>query len=631
MTDSHEPPEDRFCDLVMKGGITSGVVYPKAIELLSHQYRFKSIGGTSAGAIAAVVTAAAEYQRRMTGSRAGFDLLAGLPAELQREVAPGTRKLLSLFQPQPAMRRLFSVLIGALNKDKTSSRIAQVITGFLWAYWPATLAAVVIALAAGVGGLGWFAAVLTLVLALPLLVGLWVYGDVTRRLVVHDLGLCTGLTEDREHEALIPWLHELIQRAAGKRLSDPPLTFGDLWDAPGFPPRWLTVPTTPTPRSIDLQMFSTNLSHGRPYVFPLPERNSLSTRFRDRERLYFTEREMKRCLPSDVVAWMMTKSQPYSVEPGREGKDPSTEAADGRRELPEPRDVPVLLAARMSLSFPFLFTAVPLHAIDHDLPKERKFRRCWFSDGGISSNFPMHLFDGLVPMWPTFGLNLEPEVEGRDMVFLPEKYDQGYGERWNHFAEKQGASMLGGFIGAIVGTMQNWNDNSLARMPGVRDRVARVRLRKDEGGMNLDMEAGLIRNIAERGVDATRDLLERFSLPSRNGGQADGWDEHRFVRLHVLLKMLAARSSGVVGALSPTCGHATGFSALLDKMMHATDQDGRPKPPPGYEQPMTKEQRQELEAFVQALQGLAAYLANPEQLIPFKPIPNPELRVRPPL
>lgn len=631
MTTTQEPPEDRFCDLVMKGGITSGVVYPKAIELLSHQYRFKSIGGTSAGAIAAVVTAAAEYQRRRTGSRAGFDLLAGLPTELQRAVAPGTSKLLSLFQPQPAMRRLFSVLIGALNSDKTSSRIAQIITGFLRAYWPATLAALVIALAVGAVGLGWFAACLTLVIALPLLVGLWVYDDVTRRMVAHDLGLCTGLTEDIGNEALTPWLHALIQRAAGRSLSDPPLTFGDLWDAPGFPPPWLKVPADPKPRSIDLQMFSTNLSHGRPYIFPLPAKNPQPTRFHDRERLYFTEREMKRYLPADVVSWMVEKSKPYTVEPGREEKDPPADTEKGMREVPEPRDFPVLLAARMSLSFPFLFTAVPLHAIDHDPLRAREFRRCWFSDGGISSNFPMHLFDGLVPMWPTFGLSLEPKIKGREMVFLPEQYDQGYGERWNHIPEKKGAGTLGGFISAIVGTMQNWNDNSLARMPGVRDRVARVRLSKEEGGMNLNMEARLIKNIAERGVDATRELLERFSGPSPGGGAAKGWDEHRFVRLHVLLKMLTARSSGVVGALNPTCGHATDFSTLFDIMMNAKDKDGNPLSPPGYEAPMTKEQCQELEAFVTELRDLASAMTTQARPIPFKPIPNPELRVRPPL
>lgn len=39
------------CDLVMKGGVTSGVVYPRAIVAPAHKYRFKSIGGASAGAL----------------------------------------------------------------------------------------------------------------------------------------------------------------------------------------------------------------------------------------------------------------------------------------------------------------------------------------------------------------------------------------------------------------------------------------------------------------------------------------------------------------------------------------------------------------------------------------------------
>lgn len=107
----------------MKGGIASGIVYPRAIVELSRHYRFRSIGGTSAGAIAAAVTAAAEYQRRRTGSRAGFEILEKLPEELGTEVEPGKSKLLSLFQPQPPMRRLFSVFIGALNRKKPSSRV----------------------------------------------------------------------------------------------------------------------------------------------------------------------------------------------------------------------------------------------------------------------------------------------------------------------------------------------------------------------------------------------------------------------------------------------------------------------------------------------------------------------------
>ena len=51
-------------DLVMKGGITSGVVYPKAVVRVARDYRIHNIGGTSVGAIAAALTASAEYWRR---------------------------------------------------------------------------------------------------------------------------------------------------------------------------------------------------------------------------------------------------------------------------------------------------------------------------------------------------------------------------------------------------------------------------------------------------------------------------------------------------------------------------------------------------------------------------------------
>ena len=48
------------CDIVMKGGITSGIVYPGAVCKLAEKYEFQSIGGTaSAGAIAAAL-----YRRR---------------------------------------------------------------------------------------------------------------------------------------------------------------------------------------------------------------------------------------------------------------------------------------------------------------------------------------------------------------------------------------------------------------------------------------------------------------------------------------------------------------------------------------------------------------------------------------
>ena len=62
------------CDLVMKGGITSGIAYPPAILQLKEQRKFNRIGGTSAGAIAAAGVAAAEFNRQNGGGEAGFGM-----------------------------------------------------------------------------------------------------------------------------------------------------------------------------------------------------------------------------------------------------------------------------------------------------------------------------------------------------------------------------------------------------------------------------------------------------------------------------------------------------------------------------------------------------------------------------
>src|SRR6266700_211151 len=47
MPDNPYVSASKKCDIVMKGGITSGVVYPRAVTRLAREYRFQSIGGTS--------------------------------------------------------------------------------------------------------------------------------------------------------------------------------------------------------------------------------------------------------------------------------------------------------------------------------------------------------------------------------------------------------------------------------------------------------------------------------------------------------------------------------------------------------------------------------------------------------
>jgi hypothetical protein len=132
--------------------------------------------------------------------------------------------------------------------------------------------------------------------------------------------------------------------------------------------------------------------------------------------------------------------------------------------LPKGDDLPVAVAARLSMSFPLLFSSVPLYSLplwirerieddafnvseepldalpkslgqqperDTSASKERHSIRSalqianrwrnadrtytpkredliphWFSDGGIASNFPIHFFDQWLPKSPTFGITL---------------------------------------------------------------------------------------------------------------------------------------------------------------------------------------------------------------------------------
>src|SRR5262245_51627169 len=109
-----ETPPPRHCDVIMKGGITSGVVYPAAGVELARHYAFKSIGGASAGAIAAAFFAAAEHRRSVFGSADGFAELQVLPGKLGATTASGTSYLLALMRPSPDARRLFRLLLAFL-------------------------------------------------------------------------------------------------------------------------------------------------------------------------------------------------------------------------------------------------------------------------------------------------------------------------------------------------------------------------------------------------------------------------------------------------------------------------------------------------------------------------------------
>jgi hypothetical protein len=302
---------------------------------------------------------------------------------------------------------------------------------------------------------------------------------------------------------------------------------------------------------------------------------------------------------------------------------PASRAAELRlKEIPKADNFPVLLAARMSLSFPLLFAAVPLWAIDYDHPlKKRDFQRCLFSDGGISSNFPMHLFEGLVPQWPTFGIDLEPNIEDLPgATFLPMGYMEGIADRWTRFdAQPKSASRMGGFLMSIAGAMQNWNDNTQARSAGVRDRVVRVRLEKNEGGMNLNMPNEVIGSVAKKGGEAADKIVARFLGPPPPNGW-DGWSAQRWTRLDVLFDSFNQKVGGLLRALGQSVPHSRSYAQLKIQSTVTA--------PPGHNAPLTPSQIQALDQLTNALDQVAIAFKASAPDYPNEPLPEPELRAR---
>jgi hypothetical protein len=349
------------CDLVLKGGITSAVIYLGAIIELGRRYRLRSIGGTSSGAIAAGFAAAAEHRRQREGTDGLSRPMAGVKRQL---LTPGFQA--GIFQPDRPMRPILRMLLAGVHDGWGPVRRGGAVLALLLgtrrllvilalAGWIALTVAVVTASGLPV------AIRMIVALLLSVLAGLLTVGACAGLLAwaakrhlddrAHGFGICSGRSQPGERfPGLTDWLHEALQGAAGLPL-DQPLTFAHLAE-----------------QDIALKVISTDLTDGAPVTWPRPEPGEYRFRAEDIRRLF----------PDEVAAHM----------------ERCGTASDGL--LPVPGDqLPVVVAVRLSLSFPVLIASIPLYAQDGG--------RHWFSDGGICSNFPVHLFDSWLPRRPTSG------------------------------------------------------------------------------------------------------------------------------------------------------------------------------------------------------------------------------------
>ena len=629
-------PPNRYCDVVLTGGITSAIAYPPVILGLAATYRFHSVGGTSSGAGSAALAAAAEYRRRH-GSADGFRVLQERTLAVA-DVVQGQTGLAWLFQPVPAHRRLFSALVPAVTGS--SAGAGGALRATTTAYLPFLATGALL-------GLAWVGAMsaaccaqgtlayLTWAGLGALALALWVLMADVLRLADTDFGLCDGLNAQpgAPRPPLTRWLHELLQEVAGRAPDDPPLTFADLHAAPGSPRSTLGDPGPTAGRGIELQVFTANVTHGRPYLLPQTG---------DEATLYFRTDEMAALFPDSVVKHLEAHSQPYQGPARLPDDRRAMDCQPPLRSLPKAQ-LPLIVAARMSISFPILFRGVPLWSLDQRGPIP-VLRRCLFADGGLCANFPIHLFDAPVPAWPTFGValreldadqaaSLQPATDLMNKqqlaacVLLPAASRDGrHDERWNQFIERRKPfSRLVGLAGAIFSTVKDWNDTALAQMPGMRERVVQVRLPPGIGGLNILMNRVQILNLVLLGRQAVTTLLERYTVPSPgSGGLASGWNEHRWLRFMNLRASLSSYVSGIGwAAQSPKFARPMSehFRQAAD---HAPGADVA-------DVPVQPSEAADLAGVLAVLRQFEQGLGAKPMPATHMPLPTPTVRVRPPL
>lgn len=672
MPDAVHPTQDRLeCDLIMKGGVTSGLVYPAAIAEIARSYRLRSIGGTSAGAIAAAAAAAMEFGRQAGRNPSAPAALAAITAELGRGTLLGATFLQALFAPDRQTRPLFPFAARRPGQPAWASR------------WPAfaEIAALLIGapLLAGITvgwafGHGWLqftrleAALSGLLTALVLFgLCLWSAARIlvqraAARFVDNGLGLVNGMApggdecDRRPVPGITPWLHEKLQSLSGLNQTAV-LTFGHLWRGHRHDPAASAGSTRDDQREIDLVLVATDLNRLQSVNFPfLPERS----------RLYIDQRRWQGLFPADVMAALRAssigpaadrdESDDFYEKTLRYRKADVGAAAAASRDaqlhanlllLPDAPDLPVIVAVRASLAFPGLFTPLPLlllHWTIVDGQRVARFSPVLLSDGGITSNFPIHLFDAPVPSRPTFAINLlypddsinadpftggpreandasqleaiagggSPAPSVKDDIFMPRSNS---GRVLLYKAPPTGSPLhqLIGFAGRVVEAARTWGDVSLYNQPGVRDRIVHVRLTDSEGGFNLGMTPEIISAIAAKGQFAGTVLAARFDPARPHDPLHPGepvrlnWHNHRFVRLRAFLaaqELLGLRATAAWGrATDVTLAQST---PGLDDILRRAGRQAWPHGfPIGYAYRLTEPRRQHMAAILGHLAALA--------------------------
>jgi len=345
-----------------------------------------------------------------------------------------------------------------------------------------------------------------------------------------------GLRPPGDTPPLVEWVAERIDDLAGipAGAERRALTFGDLWSGsieergPADNARVRRAALEPEHRTINLVLVATDLSERRAYRFPQPPAERAERT--GGARLLFCEACLAAVLPHRVVTQMVKAA-------------PSTDtdhycprhSVGVLRELPEPWDLPVVAAVRMSAATPGLLRAVPLYTIQEQPDgADTTVRTHWLADGGVAGNVPVSYFDALLPRWPTFGVNVrggdgEDDAPG-PRLRMPAQ-DAAPARR-----EVRDVRSGAGLAAAVLDTVLGGRDATQAELPGFRGRLALIRRAAGERGRAFLLADAAVLSLALDGLAAGTALRDRFTGSDDDVPGQTQTDRYRWIRLRMALR-----------------------------------------------------------------------------------------------
>jgi predicted acylesterase/phospholipase RssA len=597
-------------DLTMRGGNAAGLVYPLAACALAEHYVFRRIGGSSSGAMAAAATAAAELGRgahdpfetpqtpSVVPGFGGLAQIVGWLAGGDNPTGPEQHRLARMLQPTGSARGLYRLLVALLSIQRVGVRaagrlllagcsllnpVSRALLLLIWAglalgwlgltsalisgsragaisVWVTVGASMTMLLAFGLAGLA-VTVIVELVAAggrlrsaprrqFGLIAGAQSSGSSTR--LGRWLDRRAGVPATDGMPALFTWLSDRLDDLAGiPQSAGTALTLGDLWSGstgdrtPEQSAQLRRAAVQPEHRVINLVLVTTDLSSRRPYRLPFlaaDEAERLGG-----ARFLFCEPCLAGLLPERIITQMV------KAAPSTDTDHPCPRHRTGvLRELPEPWDLPVAFAVRLSFSPPGLLRAVPLYSIAqvHRAARydewgrrlrgtapartgERTVARThWFVDGGLTSNVPVSYFDALLPRWPTFGINLEDaDPEAKAEVLRIPAQDAGPARRsWRSI------DSFPDLLSTLLDSGLGWRDSAQADLPGFRGRVAMIRRTAAERGDSFLLSQRTLLALAIRGLQAGITLRDRFTGSDDLVPGQTQTDRYRWIRLRVALR-----------------------------------------------------------------------------------------------